>query len=216
MGELLHFPVQRVCGPVPAAHPAPSFLFDVTCPFSYLAAERVERTLGNVTWVAVDGAALSGGRPRGRALARLRADAERRASTLRLPLIWPDHFPAPAPGALRAAAYACELGAGPTFALALSRLAFCGGFELDDPETITEAAAAAAVPLGACLEAAGESWRDEELRAGVATARAAGMRALPAFLVAGRWLEGELGLASAAALQCELELSGGRSLAPVG
>ena len=216
MGELLHFPVQRARALGPAAVLAPSFLFDITCPFSYLAAERVERTLGDVTWVAVDGAALSGGRPRGRALARLRADAERRASALRLPLIWPEHFPAPAPGALRAAAYACELGAGPAFALALSRLAFCGGFELDDPETIAEAAAAAAVPLGACLEAAGEIWRDEDLRDGAAAAHAAGMRALPAFMVAGRWMEGEAGLAAAAALQGELELSGGRSLAPVG
>jgi 2-hydroxychromene-2-carboxylate isomerase len=216
MGELLHFPVERAHAPVPTADLAPSFLFDVTCPFSYLAAERVERTLGEVTWVAVDGAVLSGSRPRGRALTRLRAAAELRAAALRLPLIWPEHFPVGAPGALRAAAYACELGAGPAFALALSRLAFCGGFELDDPETLAEAAAAAVVPLGACLDAAGESWRDEELRDGAATARAAGIQGLPAFRVAGRWLEGEVGLAAAAALQCELELSGGRSLAPVG
>jgi 2-hydroxychromene-2-carboxylate isomerase len=216
MGELLHFPVERVCEPVPAVDLVPNFLFDVTCPFSYLAAERVERTLGDVTWVAVDGAVLSGRRPRGRALTRLRADAERLASTLRLPLIWPEHFPAAAPGALRAAAYACELGAGPAFALALSRLAFCGGFELDDPETLAEAAAAAALPLGACLQAAGESWRDAELRDGAATAHAAGVRALPAFMVAGRWLEGEAGLAAASALQGECELGGGRSLAPVG
>jgi 2-hydroxychromene-2-carboxylate isomerase len=216
MGELLHFPVERAHAPVPAAALAPSFLFDVTCPFSYLAAERVERTLGDVTWVAVDGAALTGAQPQGPALTRLRADAERRASALRLPLIWPEHFPAPAPGALRAAAYACELGAGPTFALALSRLAFCGGFELDDPETLAEAAAAARVPLGACLDAAGESWRDEELRDGASAARAAGIRGLPAFMVAGRWLEGEVGLAAAAALQYEVEPGGGRSLAPVG
>jgi 2-hydroxychromene-2-carboxylate isomerase len=214
MGELLDFPIDRArASQLPDV--TPNFLFDVTSPFSYLAAERVQRTLGDVTWVAVDGCTLTG-RPHGRALARLRADAERRAEALRLPLIWPERFPAPAPGALRAASFACELGAGPEFALALGRLAFCGGFELDDPETIAEAAAAAGVPLGTCLQAAGESWRDDELREPAATAGTAGIRELPAFLVAGRWLEGEAGLVVAAALQAEREFSPDRSLAPAG
>jgi len=34
------------------------------------------------------------------------------------------------------------------------RLAFCGGFDLDDPEVLAEAAAAAGVPLDDCLRAA--------------------------------------------------------------
>src|SRR6202020_3441258 len=99
-------------------------------------------------------------------LARMRARAEQSAHALRLPLVWPERFPLRAPYAQRAAAFACELGPASAFALAASRLAFCGGFELDDPETIAEAAAAAAVPLGACLEAAGEQWRDEGIREG--------------------------------------------------
>jgi 2-hydroxychromene-2-carboxylate isomerase len=214
MGELLDFPTDRARALQPA-DTASSFLFDVTCPFSYLAAERVRRTLGDVTWVAVDGSVLTG-RPHGRALARLRADAERRAAALRLPLIWPERFPAPAPGALRAASLACELGAGPEFALALGRLAFCGGFELDDPETIAEAAAAAGVALGTCLQAAGESWRDDELREPAASAGAAGMHRLPVFLVAGRWFQGEAGLVVAAALHAQRDVGPDRSLAPAG
>ena len=154
MGELLPFPLDRAHSRSATA-PPPSFFFDVADPFSYLAAERVERVLGEVEWVATDGSALAGARPRGRRLHELRTAAEGRAAALHLPLVWPEHFPASAPSAMRAAAFACELGAGPTFALALSRLAFCGGFELDDPEILAEAAAAAAVPLHACLEAGG-------------------------------------------------------------
>ena len=68
----------------------------------------------------------------------------------------PSEFPARSTRALRAAARASELGAGARFALAATRLHFCGGFDLDDPETLAEAAAAAGVPLDECLAAAGD------------------------------------------------------------
>ena len=215
MGELLQFPIDRA---TPATFSAPpGFFFDVADPFSYLAAERVERTLGEVEWVAVDGSALdfhlSRSRLRGRRLQELRTAAEARAAALRLPLVWPERFPAPTPCAMRAAAFACELGCGSAFALALSRLAFCGGFELDDPEALAEAAAAASIPLGACLDAAGEAWRDEELREVAASLRGAGVHTLPAFRVAGRWLQGEDGLLAAATLHSG---AASRPLAPAG
>ena len=209
MGDLLQFPIDRAR----AAPAAPSFFFDIGDPFSYLAAERVERILGDVEWVPVDRFALGATRLRGRALASLRASAQERADALRLPLVWPDRFPVATPCALRAAELACELGSGPTFALALSRLAFCGGFDLDDPEVLAEAAAAAGVPLGACLDAAGETWRDDELRERCAMLRAAGIDSAPAFCVGGRWLQGEAGLADAA--RCERAIAGS-PLAPVG
>ena len=215
MGDLLHFPTDRTerrTASAAAAAP-PAFYFDVSCPLSYLAAERVERTLGEVEWVVADSSAL--GAPGRLADPALRAQAERRADQLRLPLVWPDPFPVTSPIALRATAFACELGAGPAFALAVSRLAFCGGFNLDDPETLAEAAAAAAVPLGACLEAAGESWRDDELRETARLLGTRGLDALPGFSVAGRFLQGEGGLAAAAALLHDGSLSQ-RPLAPVG
>ena len=37
----------------------PAFYFDLGCPFSYLAAERVERLLGEVDWIPVSGDAFS-------------------------------------------------------------------------------------------------------------------------------------------------------------
>src|SRR5689334_7245449 len=93
-----------------------AFFFDLACPFSYLAAERVERLFGAAEWVPTAGEDFAE-----RDLATLCARAERRAGELRLPLIWPESFPTPTPSALRAAARAAQLGAGSRFALAASR-----------------------------------------------------------------------------------------------
>ncbi|MBA3328816.1 MAG: disulfide bond formation protein DsbA, partial [Solirubrobacterales bacterium] len=46
------------------------------------------------------------------------------------------------------------------FVLAASRLAFCGGYDVDAPEILAEAAAAAGLGLDECLQAAGDSRRD--------------------------------------------------------
>ena len=215
MGDLLRFPVER-------AHPrdgrepvAAAFFFDVSCPLSYLAAERVERRLPGAEWVAVDGSELIGPSEDPVELTLVRSRAEDYARAWRLPLVWPERYPLRAPCARRAAAFACELGAGPAFALAAARLAFCGGFPLDDPETIAEAAAAAAVPLRPCLKAAGERWRDEELGEVSATLRQVGIDRLPAFKVGSHWLQGEDALGAASAMMVRGPLAQG-PLAPAG
>src|SRR5437764_14638057 len=110
----------------------PAFYFDLACPLSYLAAERVERLLGDVEWIPVGSSSVGAQRA-----ARLQ-DAEERAHALRLPLVWPERYPRPVPGAMRAASYACEGGAGARFALAAFRLAFCGGYDVDDPAVLAE------------------------------------------------------------------------------
>jgi 2-hydroxychromene-2-carboxylate isomerase len=189
---------------------APLFFFDVSCPLSYLTAERIERKLGEVEWVPVDGASLradtAGQQVAAEALYAdadvhvLRTRADSCARALRLPLVWPDRFPEAARCAQRASAFACEIGAGAAFALAASRLAFCGGFDLEDPETLAEAAAAAGVPLEECLSAAGETWRDEELEANADLLRARGISELPAIRIGDQWFEGEAGLLAAGAL----------------
>jgi 2-hydroxychromene-2-carboxylate isomerase len=143
---------------------------------------------------------------------RTRADSAARA--LRLPLVWPDRFPGGARCAQRASAFACEIGAGAAFALAATRLAFCGGFDLEDPETLAEAAAAAGVPLQECLSAAGETWRDEELEATAELLRARGISELPAIRIGDRWFEGEAGLQAAGALNAEPQKAR-RLLAPI-
>jgi 2-hydroxychromene-2-carboxylate isomerase len=178
------------------------FHFDLACPFSYLALERVERLLPGVRWRPTYADALHRGNPWAddEAGAQARAAAERRAHELRLPLSWPADHPRSATGAMRAAHYAAEQGRGGPFALAAARLAFCGGFDLNDPEVLAEAAAAAGIGLEPCLRAAGDAGRDGELEAAGRRLLAAGADRLPAIRV-GRVLHcGESMVAQASSL----------------
>jgi 2-hydroxychromene-2-carboxylate isomerase len=177
----------------------PAFYFDLACPGSYLVAERIERLLGWVDWLAVDGAAVRAGAPR--ELAAVRAAAQERAAALRLPLVWPERFPAAVPRALRVARHAAGSGAGPRFALAALRLAFCGGFDLEDPEVLAEVASAAGLPADPCLAAAADADCDRVLEQTAAGLRRRGVRELPAIRIEHRWLAGEAALASAVALR---------------
>ncbi|HVE69401.1 MAG TPA: DsbA family protein [Solirubrobacteraceae bacterium] len=139
--------------------------FDLACPFSYLALECLDRRPPAVRWRPTCAEALHRGDPwtDDDAGAAARAAAERRAAELHLPLSWPADHPRDARGAMRAALYADELDRGGAFALAAARLAFCGGFDLNDLEVLAEAAAAAGVPLDGCLAAAGDVARDGPL-----------------------------------------------------
>ncbi len=200
MGELIYLDQRRAKSSGAVRATQATFFFDVACPLSYLTAERVERTLGDAEWVPVSSRAVRQDLSEPD-VAALRQQAQARAVALRLPLVWPDRFPADAPCALRAAARATELGAGPRFALAASRLAFCGGFDLEDPETLAEAAAAAGVPLDECLNAAGDVSRDQSMLATAARLRAQGIDLVPAIEIGGRMLEGESGLMAACAMR---------------
>ena len=185
--------------------PRAQLFFDLACPFTYLATERVERAFAHVTWTAASSETLQR-----RCLADdpesadlVRAAAERRAATLRLPLVWPDGFPKEVPAAMRAAAFAAEQQRGGAFVLAAGRLAFCGGFDLDDPEILAEAAAAAGIRLDECLRAAGDARRDGAAEATGRRLLAAGADRLPVLRV-GRslfWGEQRVGAAAAAVRQ---------------
>jgi 2-hydroxychromene-2-carboxylate isomerase len=210
MGDLIILADRRAerAGCAKAAHI--EFYFDVGCPFSYLTAERIERVLGHVEWVPTNAAGLRDASEQAVLsqvcdvhaieLAAFRAHAETCAVALRLPLVWPDRLASDASGALRASVYARELGAGPRFALAASRLAFCGGFDLDDPEILAEAAAAAGLPLEGCLAAARDHSRDEALWTAAWRLRRRGISRLPAIRVGRRWFGGDQALAEAGAL----------------
>lgn len=216
MGDLINLAEWRSDHLRAPADAAPAFFFDLGCPFSYLSAERVERKLGEVEWIPASTAEVKGAGARiAEDFDALRELAEAQADALRLPLVWPERFPDPVPRAQRAAAYAVAIGAGPRFALAASRLAFCGGFDLSDPETLAEAAAASAVPLGTCLQAAGDSSWDAPLQATAHGLRMRGIRELPTFRIGRHWFEGSSGLVAAA---CGLDRRqrAGRPLAPVG
>ena len=176
-----------------------TFFYDVACPFSYLVAERVERALGHVEWVPAPAVALDGG-ARWALFDATRELAERNAVAARLPLVWPDQFPANTRHALRAASYAAENGAGASFALAAARLAFCGGFDLEDPEILCIAAGAAGLAVDDCLSAARDPARDRSLWATARGLHARGVSALPALRLGRRFIEGERILSEGAAL----------------
>ncbi|MDP9401492.1 MAG: DsbA family protein, partial [Actinomycetota bacterium] len=135
--------------------PGATFSFDLGSPATYLAAERVDRLFEGIRWRPVLGPG-----PGGRGVDA--AHVERRARELRLPLRWPERDAATV-AASRVAYLAVERGRGAAFVLAASRLAFCGGFDLDDPEVLLEAAAAAGLTAGEARVAAGDPSRDLEL-----------------------------------------------------
>ncbi len=162
------------------------FVFDLGSPFTYLAAERVDRAFDAVTWTPACARTL-----RCRALpadaqevAPIMEHAEERAAALRLPLEWPERWPMQVPAAMRVAHYAAQEGRGAAFVLAATRLAFAGGFDLDDLEILTEAAAAAGLRLDHCLSAAREERRDGALEAASRRLLGAGADCLPAL-----WLD---------------------------
>ena len=113
----------------------------------------------------------------------MRRAAEERAAALRLPLVWPERFPAAVPAAMRVASRAAEGGRGAAFVLAATRLAFCGGFDLDDPEILAEAAAAAGVVLDDTLHAARDEGRDGAIEGAGRALLAAGADRLPALRI---------------------------------
>ncbi len=200
MGQLIYLSGRGRGRARPPAPSPPVFFFDVACPLSYLTAECVERRLGVVDWVPVDGAVLRARSPHAGDGQSFRRQAAAYARALRLPLVWPARFPAGARCAARACTFACEVGAGAAFALAASRLAFCGGFDPEDPETLAEAAAAGGVPWQECLAAAGQAGRDAQLDETLRGLRFHGVTELPAIAFGALWCQGAAGLTRVAAL----------------
>src|SRR3954466_16236415 len=169
------------------------FFFDLACPFTYLAAERVERAFDHVVWTPASATIVRGGALESDpgAIERVQAAAAERAQALRLPLEWPETFPAEVPAAMRVAAHAAANGRGAEFVLAAGRLAFCGGFDLDHPEIPAEAAAAAGIGLDHCLAGAGDVALVRVIHANARRLFPAGADRLPALRVARTLVWGE-------------------------
>lgn len=177
----------------------PLFAFDLADPFAYLAVERVERRFPGAEWRPVSGDAFHGSCEWRSPAAHLaaRRSVEARARALRLPLAWPAAPPAGGLAALRGASFAAESGAGGSFAVAAARLAWCGGFDLDGPELLAEAAAAAGLAPDDVLAAAADEDRDAQLRHAASEVRVSGADRLPVLVAAGRAFCGEERLAEA-------------------
>lgn len=185
-----------------ARRPARStFSFDLALPGTYLAAERVDRIFPDVTWEPASVEALRRGAAFDDAGARAAAmeHASDRAAALSVPLVWPEAFPADVRAAMRVAHLASSVGRGAAFVLAAGRLAFCGGFDLGDPEVLAEAAAAADLPLDLCLDAAHDVSRDGAIEDNGRRLLAQGADRLPALRVGRLLFPGEERLAEAAA-----------------
>ncbi len=171
----------------PARPTRVEFAFDLGDPLTYLAAERVDRSFAEVVWVPVLGV------PAGLPPASV-DEVEARAAALRMPVMWPEH---PGPWeervrpAMRLAALAAEHGRAAAFVLAAGRLAYGGGFALDDPEVLVEAIGAAGLPFAAALEAAGDAGRDAPLEATARALRDLGADRLPVLRVGETLFAGE-------------------------
>lgn len=188
MGEVISLDARRA--QVAARHgrparPAATFYADLLAPETYLAAEGVDRLFGTVSWVPVPGDTLPAAAEDAR-----RASVAARACALRMPLVWPETDLC-SPRTLRIATLAAESGALGAFALAIGRLSFCGGFDVDDPEILAEAAAAAGLDLDACLRAAVDASRDVAPRQTAAALAARGVDRLPVLEIGGRMFCGE-------------------------
>lgn len=206
MGEVISLDQRRrerdrVQAPASAADlPAVStFYFDLGSPSTYFAAERAERMFPRLAWrpaLAPPSASPPSldGDPRA---------AGARAAELRMPLVWPDSRPVAGRAAMRVAAFAAERAQASAFVLAASRLAYCGGFDLDDLEILAEAISAAALPFDAGLAAAEDAAHDAAMLETGSRLFAMGADRLPVLTVGRRLFAGEERLTEAAAAMRE-------------
>ena len=173
----------------------PTFYFDLASPFTYLAAERVDRTMSGVQWAP---AACDALQCHAFMCEIARAEIARRAHALELPLVWPVHPGIRVAATMRVATLAAERGRAAAFVLAASRLAYCGGYDVEDPEILAEAAAAAEIEFDEMLRVACDGARDAAIEANGRKLVAVGADRLPALGVGRLLFCGEERMAEAA------------------
>lgn len=187
---------------MPAA--PPRFFVDVGSPYAWLAAERVESVVGEVSWELVLLGAIFAARGSGSwSLTDARAEGieevERRARAYGLPPVrWPDPWPGNMLLAMRCAVAAAERGAGRAFLLAALRLAFRDGRDLSDPAAVADAASTAGLEGEALLAAASTPEVKAALRERTDAAIALGVRGVPTVLVGAQAFWGDNRLEDAA------------------
>ncbi len=195
------------------------FFFALDSPCSYLMSERVERALGDITWVPVLGPLSEPDGIASHAREHWAADrmrvAEREALLLQMPLVEPEPFPVDSRRATRAAMFAARSGACRSFALATARLAFCGGFDISEDSVIAEAAAVARLNPRDVLAAASDARFDPQLHLTTRALRARGIDAAPAISVGDSWFDGADAILAALSFRAA-HLAGRRSRSPIG
>jgi 2-hydroxychromene-2-carboxylate isomerase len=188
---------------------AATLYFDLASPATYLLAERADRLLAGLQWRPACSRSLLGGGPGH----DLRVIAER-AAQLQLPFVHPTRSRRCVRRAMRVATLAAERGTGALFVLAATRLMFCGDYDIEDPEILAEAAAAAGIGTLEMLRATIDQRRDAvAVRAG-RELMAAGADQLPAVRVDDALFCGEHRLEHAVASARELRAGRRRDAGP--
>ena len=200
MGDII-FLSERMSDRSRPSSDASRFFFALGDPFSYLVGERIERALGSIDWVPVLGPFVD----LGDSVAEIDRDAraqdrlelaEREAKNLDLPFVEPHRYPMDHRAAARAAAFAVESGVGPAFAIAMARMAFCGGYDISSSSVIAEAAASARLNPYEAIAASAASQHDLQLDA---TTRGLRSRRItvPAISIGHSWFDGPDALVAA-------------------
>jgi 2-hydroxychromene-2-carboxylate isomerase len=172
MGELIYLS-ERAADRSRSSGESAAVYLALDCPLSYLLAERVERELGALEWVPVISAfgERSMLQPDARRAAAANQSlhlAESLAVDLGLPLVRPQRYPMQSRAASRVAVFAGEIGGSDcarVYELAILRLAFCGGYDINDRQVIVDAAAAAGIGAATAKRVAREPRFDLQLDA---------------------------------------------------
>jgi 2-hydroxychromene-2-carboxylate isomerase len=188
------------------AEPA-TFYYDLSSPYAYLAAARIDSLLPDATWRPIAFGIVIRERGKvpwsmGEGRASGIAEIERRAAARGLPpLRWPRGWPVEnyslAP--LRASMRAEREGVLKPFTLALYRIAFAEGASLAEVENVMRAAAEVGLDEERVAAAIAESEAKERLRGYTDEALARGVTGVPTVAVGGRLFWGDDRLEEAAA-----------------
>ena len=185
----------------------PVFLYDLSSPYSWLAAERINSVLPEPpVWQPVSYGFVirhTGVTPWSMKLGRERgmAEIERRAAERGLPEVrWPEGWPLESYSlpALRAAVFAAEVGKVVAFSLAAFRQQFNAGRGLNEIDNVLLAAAACELHPKAVLQAIERDAIKARLRAATDDAIARGVRGVPTVEVGERLFWGDDRLEDAA------------------
>ncbi len=184
----------------------PVFYFGAMSPYSWFAAERIDRVLPQARWHGVLAGAVF--KQNGRVSWGLTedreagiADCEARAAARGLgPICWPDPWPTSDLLVARAMAFCGAPGARlEAFALAAMRLAFLEGADLGELEAVLEAGRRAGIEERELREALQQPHVKERLRAVTDEAVAAGVFGVPTVCVGEELFWGDDRLEDAAA-----------------
>lgn len=189
--------------PRPGANIA--FYYDFASPESYLALERLAKSL------AAFAPELIPVRARELDPLPLPDDEARRAnieavaaSSDVLPLVWPQDFPdLDTDDAVRVATYAKSIGKVAVYSLSLFRQIYAGGADPSSVTTLYLAAAASEIHPRAIDQALSRDKVEEQTDEATAKARAAGVTSVPALRIGQRLLVGPALLQDAAAVMRE-------------